>query len=70
MKSAPGSLTVPNDLTPPVPEAQARGDGFGNGMVHALLVAMKSGLEQHWAELRAIEIGIDDARASSTASIP
>jgi hypothetical protein len=56
MARAPGDLTVPVDLTLPHAERDPFKKGYGDEMVRAVLFGIKQGLEQHWCELRSIEI--------------
>ena len=60
MKRAPGALKVPMDLTLPAEDGDIFKEGFGVGMVRALLIGITNALQQHWAELRSIEIAIEE----------
>jgi len=59
MARAPSALYAPVDL-PPAPEPDVFKKGFGDGLVRALVLGITDGLEQHWCELRAIEIVLDE----------
>jgi hypothetical protein len=58
MRRAPGDLQVPVDLTLPRDERDPFKQGYGDEMVRAVLSGIKQGLEQHWCELRSIEIAL------------
>jgi hypothetical protein len=58
MRRAPGDLQVPVDLTLPHAERDPFKQGYGDEMVRAVLFGIKQGLEQHWCELRSIEIAL------------
>ncbi len=57
MKRAPGALQVPIDLTAPQTKDLFQ-EGYGRGLVVALLTGIKEGSERHWRELRAVEIAV------------
>ncbi len=61
MKRAPGALRVPIDLLASIDAPDIFAEGYGQGMVRALLAGIKDGLEQHWRELRSLEIVIGEA---------
>jgi hypothetical protein len=58
MRRAPGYLTLPVDLTLPRAERDPFKKGYGDGLARAVLLGIKHGLEQHWCELRSIEIAL------------
>ena len=60
MARAPGDLVVPVDLTAPLPERDVFKKGYGDELVRGLLFGIKQGLLQHWSELRAVEIGVQE----------
>jgi hypothetical protein len=60
MARAPGDLRVPVELTLPPEEPDVFKKGYGDEMVRAVLFGIKQGLQQHWCELRAIEIGVQE----------
>ena len=57
MKRSPGALQVPIDLNAP-PAEDPFAEGFGRGLVVALLTGVKDGVERHWRELRSAEIAV------------
>lgn len=60
MARAPGDLQVPVDLTLPPEESDVFKKGYGDELVRGLLFGIKQGLQQHWFELRAIEICVQE----------
>jgi hypothetical protein len=60
MSRAPGGLRVPLDLTVPPEEPAVFHKGYGDEMTRALLFGIKQGLQQHWRELRAIQIAVQE----------
>jgi hypothetical protein len=61
VEGLPGSLETPVDLSLSESEDEVlERDGFANALVRMLLVTIKKDLEQHWAELRGIEIVIGE----------
>jgi hypothetical protein len=60
MARAPGGLRVPLDLTVPPEEPETFDKGYGDEMTRAMLFGIKQGLQQHWCELRAIEIAVQE----------
>jgi hypothetical protein len=60
MARAPGDLQVPVDLTLPPEKPHTFKKGYGDELVRALLFGINQGLQQHWRELRAIEIGVQE----------
>ena len=59
MKRAPGDLKAPVDLTPPL-EPPSLEQGYGDQLVRALLVSIARSVQEHWCELRAIEVGVQE----------
>jgi hypothetical protein len=57
MARAPSEVYVPVDLTPS-PGRNVFKKGFGDGLMHALVLGITQGVQQHWYELRSIEIGV------------
>jgi hypothetical protein len=60
MARAPSDLKVPVDLTVPPAEPETFDNGYGDETVKALLFGIKQNLQQHWAELRAIEVAVQE----------
>jgi hypothetical protein len=60
MARAPSDLQVPLDLTVPPEEPANFEKGYGDETVKALLFGIKQSVQQHWSELRAIEIGVQE----------
>jgi hypothetical protein len=60
MARAPSDLQVPLDLTVPPEEPVTFEKGYGDETVKALLFGIKQSLQQHWCELRSIEIGVQE----------
>jgi hypothetical protein len=60
MARAPSDLVVPLDLTEPPEEPETFEKGYGDETVKALLFGIKQNVQQHWCELRAIEIGVHE----------
>ena len=60
MARAPSDLAVPLDLTVPPEEPETFPKGYGDETVKALLFGIKQDVQQHWCELRAIEIGVQE----------
>jgi len=56
---APARLTLPLDLESPIVPWSPAG-GYGDSLGRALARAIRDGLQIHWRELRAIEIGIGE----------
>jgi hypothetical protein len=60
MARAPSDLRVPIDPTVPPEEPATFKKGYGDATVHALLFGINQSLQQHWRELRAIEIVVQE----------
>jgi hypothetical protein len=60
MARAPGDLRVPVDLAVPPEEPDVFKKGYGDEMVRAVLFGITQGVQQHWCELRAIEIAVQE----------
>jgi hypothetical protein len=60
MARAPSDLVVPLDLTVLPEEPETFTKGYGDEIARALLYGINQGVQQHWCELRAIEIGIQE----------
>jgi hypothetical protein len=60
MARAPSDLVVPLDLTVPPEEPETFKKGYGDEIARALLYGINQGVQQHWCELRAIEIGVQE----------
>ena len=60
MARAPSDLVVPLDPTVPPQEPATFKKGYGEATVHALLFGINQSLQQHWRELRAIEICVQE----------
>ena len=60
MARAPSDVRVPLDLTVPLAEPETFEKGFGDETVKALLFGIHQDVRQHWAELRAIEIAVQE----------
>ncbi len=63
MKRSPGALQVPIDLTAPQTNDPFK-EGYGRGLVVALLTGIKEGIERHWRELRSVEIAVAEVAAT------
>ncbi len=60
MARAPSDVRVPLDLTVPLAEPETFEKGYGDETVKALLFGIHQDVRQHWAELRAIEIAVQE----------
>ena len=56
---APQRLALPLDLSAPI-ESPLPAGGYGDSLGRALALSIRDGLQIHWQELRAIEIGVGE----------
>lgn len=62
LKRAPSFEDVPFDLERPFSDIPVRGEGCGDELARAVAVGLRDALLQHWREIRAIEIVVEEAR--------
>lgn len=60
MARAPSDLIVPLDLTAPPAEPESFPKGYGDELARGLLWGIRQDVRQHWWELRAIELGVQE----------
>jgi hypothetical protein len=60
MARAPGAIRVAVDLTVPPAAPEIFDKGYGDEIVKALLFGIRKNLRQHWCELRAIGIAVQE----------
>lgn len=70
LKRAPSFDEVPFDLERPFAEVPVTGPGYGDEMARAVAFGLRDTLLQHWREVRAIEVVVEEAAAEFNGEDP
>jgi len=62
LKRAPTFDEVPFDLERPFSDIPVLGEGYGDELARAIAFGLRDSLLQHWREIRAIEVVVEEAR--------